>query len=111
MKKSLFKSYNYSFDKNESKLITNFCKQAVNQMMSDDRFAKDISAFNSIIDKVNSGEEEVRLTKNEQTRLVLQLKENTKHIETTMNDSWFIKRWLYKSLYNQYINLIETHFS
>ena len=111
MKKKLFKSYSYNFDKNEIKLINNFCKQAVSQMSSDDRFLKDINAFNSIMDKINSGDEEVKFTKDEQVRLVMQLKENTKHIEKTMESAWFLKKWLYKSMYNQYISLLETHFN
>lgn len=108
--KKLFKNYTYSFDKNEIKLISNFCKQAVSQMQSDSRFANDVRAFNSILDKVNSGEEEIKFTKDEKTRLVMQLKENVKHIEKTMKNAWFIKKWLYKSLLNQYRGILSTHF-
>ena len=72
-------------------------------------FYKDVKAFNSIIDKVNN-DGEIKLTKEEKTKLVLQLKENVKHIKKTMEKSWFVKKWLYKSMYNQYNNLLATHF-
>ncbi|MBU2494470.1 MAG: hypothetical protein KJ571_17740 [Bacteroidetes bacterium] len=110
MKRQLFKNYSYQFDKNERKLITTFCKQVVGQMNGDERFYGDIRAYNSIIEKLNSGAEEVKLTKEEKTKLVLQLKENIKHIRKTMEKSWFIKRWLYKSMLGQYINILSTHF-
>lgn len=108
--KKLFKNYNYSFDKNEIKLISNFCKQAISQMETDSRFAPDVKAFNSILDKINSGDEEVKFTKDERTRLVMQLKENVKHIEKTMQNVWFIKKWLYKSMLTQYRTILSTHF-
>ena len=38
MKKKLFQNYSFEFDKNETKLISNFCKQAMQQMQGDDRF-------------------------------------------------------------------------
>lgn len=110
MAKKLFKNYSYTFDKTEKKLITNFCKQAVNQMMGDDRFRKDINTFNSIIDKLNSGSEEVKFTKDEKTRLVLQLNENAKAVKEKMDKSWFIKKWLYRSVYTQYNNLLLNKF-
>lgn len=110
MAKKLFKNYSYTFDKNEKKLITNFCKQAINQMMGDDRFRKDISSFKSIMDKLNSGLDEIKFTKDEKTRLVLQLKENAKAIKEKMEKSWFIKKWLFRSVYNQYNNLLVNKF-
>lgn len=110
MKKQLFKNYNYSFDKNEKKIISTFCKQVVGQMNGDDRFLGDVRAFNSIIDKVNSGAEEIKLTKEEKTKLVLQMKENVKFIKKTMDKSWFFKKWLYKSMLTQYNNILTNHF-
>ena len=79
-------------------------------MQTDDRFTNDVRAFNSIIDKLNNGEEQVKLTKDEKTRLTLQLRENVKHIEKTMQNSWFIKKWLYRSMFNQYVTILQTHF-
>lgn len=110
MKRKLFKNYNYQFDKNERKLLTTFSKQVVGQMDGDERFYGEVRVFNSIIDKLNSGSEEVKLTKEEKTKLVLQMKENVKHIRKTMESSWFIKKWLYKSMLGQYNSILSTHF-
>ena len=38
MAKKLFKSYTYTFNKNEKKIIATFCKQALKQMSADDKF-------------------------------------------------------------------------
>jgi len=80
-------------------------------MMGNDQFRKDIISFNSILDKLSTDDEVVKLTKDEKTRLVLQLKENTKFLKKKMDGSWFLIRWFYKSVYNQYINLLTNHFS
>jgi hypothetical protein len=110
MAKKLFKNYTFEFDANEKKIITSFCKQAINQMMADERFAKDVSAFESISQKLNSGTSEVKLTKDEKVRLARQLEENVKFIEDKMSKAWFIKKWFYKSMFSQYQNLLNTHF-
>lgn len=106
----LFKNYSYSFDKNEKKILTTFCKQVINQMEGDNRFLRDINNFQSVIDKLNSGEDPIKLTKEEKTKVVLQIKENVKHIDKQMEKSWFIKKWFLKSIYNQYNNLLNEHF-
>lgn len=111
MKKKLFKNYSYEFDKNEAKVLTSFCKQAVNQMSGDDNFYKDVSAFQSISNKLNEDYADVKLTKDERTRLVRQLSENAKHLKKKLDNSWFIPKWFYKSMYNQYNNIILKHFS
>ena len=111
MAKSLFKNYNYSFDKNERKLLINFCKSVLKQMTSDERFYSDIRSFNSIVDKLNETSDEVKFTKEEKTKLVFRLKENADHLKKQLKNSWFIKRWLYKSVYLQYENLLENHFN
>ena len=111
MKKQLFKNYSFEFDKNETKLISNFCKQAIQQMETDDRFQRDVLAFKSIREKINSDIETIKLTKDEKTRLVLQLKNNRDNLETKVKKSNFFIRWLYKSMYNQYNNLLINHFS
>lgn len=110
MKKTLFKNYSYSFDKNERKVLTSFCKQVLKQMESDNRYFAEVKAFNSILEKLNSVEDEVKLTKDERTRFVLQLKENTKYLDDQIKKSWFLKKWLYKSLYTQYKNILSIHF-
>lgn len=110
MAKKLFKNYDFEFDKNEAKIISSFCKQASNQMMGDQRFSGDVKAFNSIIEKVKNDHRNVKMSKDEKTRLVRQLKENVKYIEKEMDRTNFIKRWLMKSMYNQYTSLLTNHF-
>ena len=109
--KKLFKNYTYEFDKNEKRILINFCKQAIKQMQSDSRFFPDVRAYSSIIDKLTEQAENVKLTKDELTRLTLQLRENIKFLKQKMDKSWFLKKWLYKSLYQQYQNILTTHFS
>ena len=109
--KKLFKNYSYDFDKNEAKLIASFCKQAISQMSGNQDFYKDVKAFESIREKVNADPFEVKLTKDEKTRLVHQLTQNRNHIKKTMDSSGFLKKWFYKSMFNQYENLLDTHFS
>ena len=108
--KKLFKNYSYEFDKNEAKIISNFCKQAINQMSGNQDFYKDVKAFESIREKILENPSEVKMTKDEKTRLVHQLTQNRNHLKTTMDKSNFIKKWFYKSMYMQYSNLIESHF-
>jgi hypothetical protein len=108
--KKLFANYNFEFDKNEKKLLINFSKQALKQMSGDDKFYAEAKAFNSIITKLNQNEEIVKFTKDEKIRLKHQLKQNSDFMKKEMQRSWFIKKWLYKSLFNQYDNLLEKHF-
>ncbi|MGE5400852.1 MAG: hypothetical protein ACM3S2_10640 [Ignavibacteriales bacterium] len=109
--KQLFKNYTYEFDKNEKRILINFCKQAIKQMETDNRFFADVKAYNSIITKLSEPSDNVKLTKDELTRLTMQLKENLKFLKNKMEKSWFFKKWLYKSLYVQYQNILSTHFS
>lgn len=109
--KQLFKNYTFEFDKNEKRLLINFCKQASKQMEADNRFTVDVKAFSSIIDKLSAPTENVKLTKDEYTRLSLQLKENIKFLKKKSEKSWFLMRWLHKSLYTQYNNILSTHFN
>jgi len=110
-KKSLFKNYSFEFDKNEIKIISNFCKQAVSQMQGDSKFAGYVNTFNSILDKIHSGEEKIKLTKQERLLLENQLAENIKFLDKKISESWIIKRWFYKSIRTQYQILIDKHFS
>ncbi|MBU1100620.1 MAG: hypothetical protein KKA84_09470 [Bacteroidetes bacterium] len=109
--KKLFKNYTYEFDKNERKIIINFCKQAIKQLDGDKQYFADVNSFKSIMNKVNDSSDEIKLTKDESRRLSVQLKENIKHIEKQMKNSWFLKKWLYKTVFNQYKSLLEDHFS
>lgn len=107
--KKLFTNYNFEFDKNEKKLVTSFCKQVLKQLDSNQHFGE-IKAFNSIIDKINTDTESVKLTKDEKIRLTNNLKQNIDYLKKEMDKSWFIKKWLMKSLFKQYSNLYENHF-
>lgn len=106
-----FKNYNFEFDKNEKKIISSFTKQAVKQMGTDNRFFADVKAFNSVLDKLNENSDVVKLTKDEYTRLGHQLRENVKFLQGKAEKGWFFKKWLYKSIYLQYKNLVATHFT
>lgn len=108
--KKLFANYNFDFDKNEKKLLTNFCKQALKQINGDNKFFAEEKAFNSIIAKLNQPDETVKFTKDEKIRLKHQLKQNSDFMKKEMSKSWFFKKWLYKSLFKQYDILLEKHF-
>ncbi len=110
MAKPLFKNYSYNFDKNEKKILLSFCKTLLKQMTSDEKFFTDVRSFNSIVDKLNSADEEVKFTKEEKTKLVFRLKENVDHMHKQIKSSGFLKRWLYKSAYKQYNGLMEKYF-
>jgi hypothetical protein len=108
--KKLFTNYNFEFDKNEKKLLTTFCKQTLKQIEGDNKFFAETRAFNSIIDKLNSNAETIKFTKDERTRLLHQLEENIKFLKNQVKKSWFLKKWLYKSMLNQYENILNIHF-
>lgn len=108
--KKLFANYNFEFDKNEKKLLTNYCKQVLKQIAGDNRLFAEEKAFKSIIEKLNSGTETVKLTKDEKTRLTHQLEENVKFLKKSMQKAWFFKKWLYKSMITQYSNILDRHF-
>ncbi|RPI75152.1 MAG: hypothetical protein EHM47_03405 [Ignavibacteriales bacterium] len=105
--KKLFANYNFDFTSNERKLLSTFCKQTLKQIEGDNKFFAESKSFSSILNKLQSNEDIVKLTKDEKTRLVHQLKQNTEFLENKMKKSWFIKRWIYKSLYNQYESLLQ----
>jgi len=109
--KKLFTNYNFEFNKNEKRLLTTFCRQTLKQIEGDSRFFGESRAFNSVIDKLNSENDVVKLTRDEKTKLIYQLKQNIDFLEKKMSKSWFLKKWLYKSLYNQYENLLINHFN
>jgi len=108
--KKLFSNYNFEFDKNEKKLITSFCKQALKQMGNDNQYFGEAKAFNSILEKLNSGTESIKLTKDEKIRLTNNIKQNVDYLKKQMEKSWFLKKWLMRSLYNQYTDIYEKHF-
>ncbi len=108
--KKLFTNYNFNFDKNEKKLLSTFCKQTLKQVQGDNKFFAEEKAFNSILGKLNGNEETIKFTKDERTRLKYQLIQNVEFIGKEMKKSWFIKKWLYRSMLKQYENILETHF-
>lgn len=108
--KKLFKNYNFTFDKNERKILLNFTKQALKQIAGDERYYKEANVFSSIIEKLNQPGE-VKFTKEERTRLELQLRNNYKFIKDKAGKSNFIMRWIYNSLSKQYSAILETHFN
>lgn len=108
MKKKLFQNYEYEFDKNENKILSSFAKQAVKQMETDDRLVREVNLFNSIISKLNSNQTKIKFTKEEKTRLMFQLTENVKHLQNKVDNAWFLTRWFYKNMLNQYNSILET---
>jgi len=107
--KKLFTNYNLDLDKNEKKLLTTFCKQVLKQTANDDKFFGENKAFGSILQKLNS-DGEVKLTKDERTRLKNQLEQNVKYLKKGSDKAWFIKKWLFGSMLKQYNNLLKNHF-
>jgi galactokinase/mevalonate kinase-like predicted kinase len=79
--------------------------------MSDEKqYFGEVKAFNSILEKLNEDTEVVKLTKDEKIRLTNNIKQNVDYLKKQMDKSWFIKKWLMKSLYNQYVDIYENHF-
>lgn len=108
--KPLFKNYDFSFDKNDKKIITTFCKQVVSQTTGKSDLAPMNRIFQSILDKLSSGADPIKLTKEEKFRLAEQIKSNLSHISKESTKVWFFKKWLYKSLINQYKRILSQHF-
>ena len=108
--KKLFTNYSFEFDKNEKKLLVTFCKQTLKQTESDSKFFAESKAFTSILDKLKSNSEPVKLTKDERTRLEHQLTENVKFLKKDFVKAGFIKKFLYKSMIKQYENILSKHF-
>ncbi len=108
--KKLFTNYNFEFDKNEKKLLATFSKQVLKQLSVDDKFFAETKAFNSILEKLSSSGDSIKLTKDERTRLLNQLTENIKFMKKEMGKSWILKKWLYRSMVKQYDNILEKHF-
>jgi hypothetical protein len=108
--KKLFTNYNFEFDKNEKKLLVTFSKQVLKQLGGDDKYFAETKAFNSILEKLSSSTDSIKLTKDERTRLLNQLTENVKFMKKEMGKSWILKKWLYKSMIRQYDNILEKYF-
>lgn len=109
--KKLFTNYSFEFDKNEKKLLATFCKQTLKQTESDSKFFAESKAFNSILEKLKTNSDIVKLTKDERTRFKHQLTENVKFLKKESTRSWFFKKFLYKSMIKQYDNILNKHFN
>ena len=79
-------------------------------MGSDDKYFGEVKAFNSILEKLNGNEESIKFTKDEKIRLTNNIKQNVDYLKKQMDKSWFLKKWLMKSLYRQYSDIYENHF-
>ncbi|MCH8325581.1 MAG: hypothetical protein IIB83_03310 [Bacteroidetes bacterium] len=108
--KKLFRNYNYKFDKNDIKMLKTFCKQSLKQIEGDNKFYSEVRSFRSILEKLDSGDEIIKLTKDESTKLKNQLKQNLQYLKKELLKSWFLKKILYRSMIKQYSNIIEKHF-
>ncbi|HOJ17912.1 MAG: hypothetical protein GX452_10825 [Ignavibacteriales bacterium] len=108
--KKLFRNYNLDLDKNERKLLLTFAKQVIKQIQGNQQYFPVEKAFSTIADKLSSGDDQIKLTKDEYTKLKLQLTENNNQMKKQIKSSWFIKRWLYRSMTRQYSSLIDKHF-
>lgn len=108
--KNLFKKYDYEFTKNERKILTTFCKQSLKQFENDNRFFNESRIYNSILSKLTGPDDIIKLTKDEKTKLTFSLEQNIKHLQKEIKNAWFIKKWLYKSLLNQYTSILNDNF-
>jgi len=108
--KKLFTNYDFEFNKNEKKIIKTFCNQTLKQIQGDNKYFSEIRIFNSLLDKLNSNEDTIKLTKEERTKLKYQLEENVRHLNKVMAKSWFLKKWLYRSMLSQYELILGNHF-
>ncbi|HUX93495.1 MAG TPA: hypothetical protein VMV36_06770 [Ignavibacteriaceae bacterium] len=108
--KKLFTNYNFEFNKNEKKILKTFCNQNLKQIQGDNKYFAEIKVFNSLLEKLASDSEIIKLTKDERTRLKFSIEKNVEFLEKEMKKSWFLKRWLYRSMYTQYENILDNHF-
>lgn len=106
MKRKLFQKYEYEFDKNERKILSSFSKQVIKQMESDDKFARELRVFHSVQGKLEESQEKIKFTKEEKTKLSLQLSENVKYLEKKVEKSWWLMKWFYKNMLNQYQGIL-----
>ncbi|HPN39179.1 MAG TPA: hypothetical protein PL041_12320 [Melioribacteraceae bacterium] len=110
MAKPLFKNYFYNFDKNEKKILLTVCNQTIKQMQTDSKYVGEIKYYESMYEKISTDATNVKLTKAELDRLTSTLKANVEHWQKVIKSSWFIKRWLYKSILVQYKLILSKHF-
>lgn len=108
--KKLFTNYNFEFDKNEKKILKTFCNQNLKQIEGDNKYFAEIKVFRSLLEKLSSDVEVIKLTKDERTRIKFSIEKNIEHINKEIKKSWFFKKWLYRSMLVQYESIINNHF-
>ena len=109
MKKG-FRNYNFEFDKNEIRMLTSLCKQVMKQVEGKREYYAIERAFSGTLEKLSSGEDVIRLTKDEYIQISLHLRENVKFFAEKIKTSWFFMKWFYKPLMKNYQTIYETHF-
>ena len=107
MKKKLFQKYEYEFDKNERKILSSFSKQVLKQMETDEKYAREVRVFNSILNKLGEPQTKIKFTKEEKTKLSMQITENVKFLKNKVDKSWILMKWFYKNMLNQYVDILN----
>lgn len=108
--KPLFRNYNFEFSSTDKKLLSTLTKQILKQIEGDSRYTAEVRIYHSIVEKLSSSQELIKLTKEESKRLETQLTENLKQYKEAIKKAWFFKKWMYKSLISQYEGLLNNHF-
>ena len=108
--KKLFQNYNFEFNSSEKKILSTFLKQILKQLGDNKDYYPYITAFKSVLEKLNSGDESIRLTKDEKSKVKDQLENSLKLYKKEIQKSWFLKKWLYRSMITQYEAILENHF-
>ena len=104
-----FRNYNFEFDKNEKKFLVSLCNKVVKEVQGKKDYYKIERAFAGMLEKLNSGEDTVKLTKDEYIQMSMNLRENVKFMNNKMKNTWFLMRWIYKSMVMQYSNIYEKY--
>ncbi|MDP4115427.1 MAG: hypothetical protein Q8903_04795 [Bacteroidota bacterium] len=108
--KKLFQNYNFEFNSSEKKILGTFLKQVLKQLGDNKDYYPYTTAYKSVLEKINSGDETIRLTKDEKGKVKEQLENSLKLYKKEIKKAWFFKRWLYRSMITQYEALVENHF-
>ena len=108
--KPLIKNYSLDLDKDEKKIVITLLKQTLKQIRGNEKYFQYEKAFSSILSKLENESESVKLIKDEYFKLKNQMSESLNHYMKELPKSWFIKKWLYKSLIKQYTSIIQKHF-
>lgn len=105
-----FRNYNFTFDKNEKRILETFCKQIIKQTEGNQKLYVIEKAFSSVLEKLRSGEEEIKLTKEEYLRIQENMRENIRGTKERAKKAMFFMRWIYNSMLKQYELIYNTHF-